>query len=88
MESARGIGGTVARNIAPFRSRYAPETSPSVINNRSLNQVSNYSPVFNLTLNGASASDSNERKVKRWVKESMKECFDGIGRSQPRPQEV
>ena len=88
MESARGIGGTVARNIAPFRSRYAPETSPSVINNRSLSQVSNYSPVFNLTLNGASASDSNERKVKRWVKESMKECFDGIGRSQLRPQEV
>lgn len=88
LESARGIGGTVAKNIVPFQSRYTPETSPGVTNNHSSSQVSNYHPVFNLTLNGASASDSNERKVKRWVKESMKECFDGIGRSQPKPQEV
>ena len=87
-DSARGIGGTVARSIVPFKSQYAPGNSPRVTNNRSSNQINNYSPVFNLTLNGASASDSNERKVKRWVKESFRECLEGIDRSQPKPQEV
>lgn len=88
MESARGMGNTVARGMVPFQSRYTPESGSNVTNNRSVNQTNHYNPVFNLTLNGASASDSNERKVKRWVKESMKECIDGIARSQPRPQEV
>ncbi len=41
--------------------------------------MSTYSPSFNLTLNGASASDSNERKVKRWVREAIREAMDGMG---------
>lgn len=89
-ESAQSIGMTTAQNIIPFKKRYTPESSQYVTNNQnSSNQVKNYyNPQFSLTLNGASASDSNERKVKRWVKESMKECFERIERSQPRPREV
>lgn len=50
--------------------------------------VSTYSPSFNLTLNGASASDSNERKVKRWVREAIREAMDGMGRTNPELREV
>lgn len=85
--TARGIADKAAWNLSPMRSRYSPESAP-VTNNRTSSQVSHYSPVFNLMLNGASASDSNERKVKRWVREAMKEAMEGMGRTNPRLQEV
>ncbi|MDO4330660.1 MAG: phage tail tape measure protein [Lachnospiraceae bacterium] len=72
----------------PFKQRYVPDSDSSTSNHYQSQEVNHYNPVFNLTLNGASASDSNERKVKRWVKDSFKECFEGIGRSRPKPQEV
>lgn len=86
--AARNVGDVTAKNIAPYKSRYSPETSQSVNNTSSSNQVNNWNPSFNLTLNGASASDSNERKVKRWVKESIKESVESMGRTNPRLQEV
>lgn len=85
--TARTVGDVAARNIAPYKSRYSPETSQSA-DNSSSSQVNNWNPVFNLTLNGASASDSNERKVKRWVKEALKESYESMGRTNPRLQEV
>lgn len=85
--TAQTVGDVAARNIAPYKSRYSPETSQPA-DNSSSSQVNNWNPVFNLTLNGASASDSNERKVKRWVKESLKEAVEGMGRTNPRLQEV
>lgn len=73
---------------APIRSQYTPESS-SITNNRtSSSQVNTYNPVFNMTLNGASASDSNERKVKRWVREAIREAMEGMGRTNPRLREV
>lgn len=73
---------------APIRSQYTPE-SFSITNNRtSSSQVNTYNPVFNMTLNGASASDSNERKVKRWVREAIREAMEGMGRTNPRLREV
>lgn len=85
--TARTVGDVAARNIAPYKSRYSPETSQPA-DNSSSSQINNWNPIFNLTLNGASASDSNERKVKRWVKESLKEAMEGMGRTNPRLQEV
>lgn len=85
--AARTIGDMTAENITPYKSRYSPRTSQPV-SNSSASQVNNWNPVFNLTLNGASASDSNERKVKRWMKESLKEAVEGMGRTNPRLQEV
>ncbi len=86
-KTAQGIAGRVAGAMDPMRSRYSPESS-AVTNSQSSSQTNNYSPVFNLTLNGASASDSNERKVKRWVKDAMKDAMEGMGRTNPRLQEV
>lgn len=86
-KTARDIGNVTAGNLSPMRSRYSPE-SPAMSDSRSSSQTNTWSPVFNLTLNGASASDSNERKVKRWVREALKEAVDGMGRTNPRLQEV
>lgn len=72
--------------MSPIQSRYSPDSSS--VTNQNTSNVANYSPSFNLTLNGASASDSNERKVKRWVREAIKEAMDGMGRTNPRLREV
>lgn len=88
VETARNVGDTTANNISPYMSRYSPATGQSAGRANSTSQVNNWNPVFNLTLNGASASDSNERKVKRWVKETIKESMEGMGRTNPRLQEV
>ena len=85
--AARSVGDTTARHIAPFKSRYTPDSS-MVTNSQTSSEVNTYSPVFKLTLNGASATDSNERKVKRWVREAMKEAMEGMGRTNPRLREV
>lgn len=82
------LGEITVKNMISYKSRYTPESSTSIPNLQRNSEVNHYSPVFNLTLNGASATDSNERKVKRWVKESMKEYLNGIGRSQQVVQEV
>ena len=87
-KAARNVGDTTAKNISPYKSRYSPATDQSAGGANSSNQVNNWNPVFNLTLNGASASDSNERKVKRWTKAAIKESMEGMGRTNPRLQEV
>lgn len=86
-DAAGSISDTAAKTIQPFRSRYSPEAA-SGNNSHTINQQNSYNPVFNLTLNGASASDSNERKIRRWVKEEMKAAIEGMGRTNPRLQEV
>lgn len=85
--TAQGIADQTAISMSPLRSRYSPE-STSAGNTSQSSQVNTWNPVFSLTLNGASASDSNERKVRRWVKEAMKEAMEGMGRTNPRLQEV
>lgn len=85
--TARQVGESASAGITPYQSRYRPE-SPSGSTTRNTSQVNNYSPQFNLTLNGASASDSNERKIKRWVREAWKENMESMGRKSPRLQEV
>lgn len=81
------VGETTARSMTPFQSKYSPEVS-SAGSTRTVNETNHFNPVFHLTLNGASASDSNERKVKRWVKDALKEGMESMGRSNPRLQEV
>ena len=65
--------------------RYSPESSTTT-NNRTTNTT--YSPSFVLNMNGASATDSNKRKVKRWIQEAITETFDGMGRANPQLIEV
>lgn len=60
--------------------RYSPESTTTTNNRTSYNT---FSPSFTLNMNGASATDTNKRKVKRWVQEAIKETFDGMGRTNP-----
>lgn len=85
--TGQGIADRTAASMSPMRSRYSPESTSSSSTSQT-SQVNTWNPVFKLTLNGASATDSNERKVKRWVKEAMKEAMEGMGRTNPRVQEV
>lgn len=85
--TARGIADQAASSMSPMRSRYSPDSAAVPVSQPG-SQVNTWNPVFNLTLNGASASDSNERKVRRWVKDAIKESYEGIGRTNPRLQEV
>lgn len=73
-----------ARNMQPTP-HYAPSTSAvsSVTNSNSRNTTT-YAPQFILNLNGASASDTNKRKIQRWVKESINEAFESMGRTNPK----
>lgn len=86
-KTAQKIAGEIAPAVSPIKSRYSPEQAASNYQS-SATQSNTYHPVFNLTLNGASASDSNERKVKRWVKDAMNEAFQSMERTSLRPREV
>lgn len=85
--SAQGISDTAARSIQPMKSRYSPEHTQAS-GSRTSHQTNTWNPVFNLTLNGASASDSNARKLKRSVKEAVNEAMSGMMRTNPQIQEV
>jgi len=68
---------------------YTPDNEPYyTTSKKTVNEYNNYSPVFNLTINGAEDTRSIERKVKQWVKESMSDMFDGMARKNPRLREV
>ena len=74
--------------IAPAVNKYTPNGSSVSTTNNNRSVVNNYSPQFNLTMNGASATEANKRKVKKWVKESMQEMFESMGRTNPELCEV
>ena len=64
---------------------YTPENSTTTNNTV---QNNTYSPQFTLNMNGASATDSNKRAVKKWVKECMTEVIESMGRTDPELIEV
>ena len=66
---------------------YTPENS--TVGSSQVGNVENtYSPQFTLNINGANDDKAMERKVKRWIKESMDEVFDSMSRKNPRLREV
>lgn len=78
-----GLGAYAASGV----NTYTPSSS-GVSSSTSNSTVNNFNPQFVLNMNGASASESNKRKVKKWVKESIKETFDSMGRISPAISEV
>lgn len=64
---------------------YKPEASVTT-NNRTVHTT--YSPSFTLNMNGASATEANARKVKRMVKEAIKESYAEMSRANPQLLEV
>ena len=84
--SAQNISFTAANSIKPELSAYTPSNSAMTTNTSTSNNT--YSPHFTLNLNGASATDSNKRKIQKWVKESIQEAFESMGRIDPELCEV
>ena len=82
-ESAKSVSNTMQTATDPVRG-----VSTSTVTSRSQSMSNNYSPSFVLNLNGASASDSNKRKVQRWVKESIKESYESMSRTRLAAMEV
>lgn len=54
---------------------YSPKASSG---GRIVQKNTTYAPQFTLNLNGASATDSNKRTVKRWIKESFEELLSNL----------
>ena len=82
-KSAMSVSNTMHSASEPIRG-----ISTSNVTSRSQSMSNNYSPSFVLNLNGASASDSNKRKVQRWVKESIKESYESMSRTRLAAMEV
>lgn len=82
-KSAMSVSNTMHSASEPVRG-----ISTSNVTSRSQSMSNNYSPSFVLNLNGASASDSNKRKVQRWVKESIKESYESMSRTRLAAMEV
>ena len=63
---------------------YTPESTATGYYQETLKTEQNtYAPVFNLTINGAEDTRTIERKVKKWVKESISQTFDSMNRRDP-----
>lgn len=73
---------SAAVSMEPRETSYTP--SSSTISNVSNTSNATYAPQFILNLNGASATDTNKRKIQRWVKESINEAFESVGRTNPK----
>ena len=84
--SAQGVSDVASGNITPDLGNYTPSNSTTTTNTS--NSVYNFNPQFTLNMNGASATDSNKRKVQKWVKESIQETFASMGRIEPELSEV
>lgn len=82
-KSAKSVSNNMQTATDPVR---GVSTSNVTSKNQSTNN--SYSPSFVLNLNGSSASDSNKRKVQRWVKESIKESYESMSRTRLVAMEV
>lgn len=65
----------IVNAVQDYAGSYQPETSNF---SKIIESNTTYAPQFTLNLNGASATESNKRTVKRWVKESLNEVFNNL----------
>ena len=84
---AQGLSTNVSTAIQPSVNAYTPNDS-AVSNTSNRTTTNNFNPQFTLNMNGASATEANKHKVKQWVKESIKETFESMGRVNPELCEV
>lgn len=84
--AAQGLTSEIVPDRAESQSEYTPATTSC---SHTSSRVSNtYSPQFTLNLNGASATETNKRTIKRWVQEAFEECIEGMSRKNPALTEV
>ena len=86
-KATEGLSTSVTTSLEPKVNSYTPSSS-GVSNTRNSNVTNYFNPQFTLNMNGASATESNKRKVQQWVKESIEETFESMGRISPELCEV
>ena len=69
-------------------SAYSPEKDSATYNQTNSTEYNNYSPQFSITITGSNDDRILARKVKRFVQESINECFETISRQSPKLREV
>ena len=88
MPQMRDTAQAAGEMAIPYSQNYTPESGGgySTVNSSS-SETNNYSPTFNLTINGGSSSDRDlARRVKEWVKEAIADEFDSMSRKRPAPR--
>lgn len=84
LDRARPLVRTAAENMAGVVRGHADPARGSggtmTANNSSRTTNNSFAPQFVLNLNGASATPSNERKVRKWVRDAFNETFSSLGR--------
>lgn len=61
--------------VSDYSGGYTPQNS---VSNKTVANNTTYAPQFVLNMNGASATDSNKRKIKHWVKEAMRDMLNDM----------
>ncbi len=76
---ANGVGTVSLPEQSDISMRYTPENSYTG-GRTEVTETNNYSPVFNLTINGATDTRTQARQVKAWIQEAMDEMFASMAR--------
>ena len=95
-DNADSLKKTIDKSVAtPFKTTailkgendYTPESTSTSYNRTSNSETNYWNPQFNLTVASAGDRDT-ERKVKKWVKESINDTIDSMNRRSGRLTEV
>lgn len=82
LDRSAGQVSAAAQNVtAAVRGEMSPRSVAAGRTVRNTTTNSNYSPSFTLNMNGASATDTNRRKVEGWIRDAMNRTFEGLNRS-------
>ena len=82
LDRSAGQVSAAAQNITTaVRGEMSPRSVAAGRTVRNTTTNSSYSPSFTLNMNGASATDTNRRKVEGWIRDAMNRTFEGLNRS-------
>ena len=82
LDRSAGQVSAAAQNVtAAVRGEMSPRSVAAGRTVRNTTTNSSYSPSFTLNMNGASATDTNRRKVEGWIRDAMNRTFEGLNRS-------
>ena len=80
---ANGVGTiSLPEQSGDINMKYTPENSYTS-GAAEVNETNNYSPVFNLTINGSTNPRAQARQVKQWIQEAMDDMFESMARKTP-----
>lgn len=83
---ANGVGTiSLPEQSGDINMKYTPENSYTG-GAAEVNETNNYSPVFNLTINGSTDTRAQARQVKQWIQEAMNDMFESMARKTPARQ--